>query len=200
MPYPQKNLPIFIILEGGASFASFIPIPFVMGLPNTIIRPESLHLTRPARGTVINTAKNAFLEDFGEGVGQIVIQGHTGWSDKEGPIAGVFAFKLLEEIFIEYLRRRAAAAKAGLEPDKTVFLFYVDTLNLLAFTVYPQEFVLERIKTRPLLYFYRLRFTTLVDLLQVAIFDIASNFGGLLTDPIGTLGKIGTDFLTGTGL
>jgi hypothetical protein len=160
----QKNKPIMFLLQGGGPF-----IPFVFGVPIVgAIRPEQYQLTRAGRGAVTQTEGGAFLDEFGEGPAQLMIAGHTGWGAGY-ELPGVIKVKALEAIFIEYLRRYQRLKEANADPS-IVQLWFLDSLNLEAFSVYPMQFSLERNKGRPLLYYYRMQFIVLVDLLQDAVY------------------------------
>jgi hypothetical protein len=159
----QKYRPIalLLMLNGFPVFAVLFNVPWL-----GTIRPEQIHLTRPARGTVTHTTGAAFIDDYGEGMGTLTIMGHTGWN--AGLLPGILKFKAIEQLFIQYLALRQTRAAGGLDPD-AVQLWWLDTLDLEALAVYPHEFVLEKTKSRPLLYFYRMRFSVTEDLLQGAI-------------------------------
>lgn len=162
----QKDLPIVLTLFSNSVAGALsvpgtaIPIVTVFGGPSGIVRPESISMARPARGTVSNTIGAAFLDDFGEGIGVVTLQGHTGWQT-----GGLSAFSALKLTFTEYLARRKALREAGEDPN-AIQLWYIDTLNLEAFSVYPVQFSLERTRNRSLLYFYRIQLLVLTDLLQ----------------------------------
>src|SRR5262245_21925321 len=110
--FNQKDLPLLWDLQGGFSLGGIpVPLPFIMGSPAGIVhRPDSLRLTRPSRGVVINTAESAFLDDYGRAVPLLTIHGNTGWDLT--PLSGVWAFKILEAMFTEYLERRKRLALA----------------------------------------------------------------------------------------
>jgi hypothetical protein len=192
MPISQKNRPIILILQGGEFFSlGIIPVPFLFGSPGGIVRPENLQILRPARGTVVHTAGAAFLDDFGEGVGTIVMQGHTGWS--EPALAGEVAFQQLRLMFQEYLARRKRTKLANLDPDG-VRLIYLDSLNLEAFLVYPHEFSLKRSRTRPLLYMYHLRLSILRDLLQEGVSEVTDFLGDFFGTALSETQSLITEF------
>ena len=189
MPINQTNLPILLVLQGGEFFAGQIPAPFLFGTAGGIVRPENLSLTRPSAGTVVHTAGHgsAFLDDFGPAPGSLTLQGSTGYDVPTG-FAGLAAFKALELLLQEYLDRRKRTADAGIDPD-TVNLFYFDILNAEAFLIYPATFTLDRNKRGPLMYFYRMQFHLLRDLLHdVALPAILDTLGNQLSN----LGEIAT--------
>jgi hypothetical protein len=184
MPFPQKDLPILLDLQGGGFFSSPLnfPLPLLFGTPVGIIRPENLTITRPDRGTVVHTAGNAWLDDFGRGVPTLTFSGHTGWQEPSVALASIVAFKLFEALLVEYEERRKRVAAKGGDPD-VVKLLYFDALNAQAFVLYPIEFTLNRTKSHPLLYFYQARFYVLFDLIYDSLY-----------------GYLPTDFLDFTGL
>jgi hypothetical protein len=172
---PQESRPLIFVLLNEASLGAALaspPLFTIFGKPG-IEHPEMWTYRRPSRGTVINTVGGAFLDDFGEGVGRITIEGHTGWFQGDG---GLVQFKNLEQIFIQYhARRDALTATEGADPN-AIQLYMIDTLNLEASSVYPEDFTMVRSRNRPLLYQYRISLVVLVDLLQAAISDL---FGGI---------------------
>lgn len=170
MPIDQSDLPLIFALQGGASFLGPIPAPVVFGTAVGLVRPERLDLDRPTRGQIIHTADRAFLDDFGEGVQELVFMGTTGYDNPSG-WAGLVSFKALELLFVEYERRRKRTADLLLDPD-SVKLYYFDVLNLEALSLYPRRFRLTRSRQRPLLYQYDLRFDVVEDLLTNTLFDL----------------------------
>ena len=167
----QEKRPLIFTLLTSASVGlvaqlSFPPLLTIFGSPGTI-HPEGYTYRRPSRGSVINTLDAAFLDDFGEGVGSISIEGHTGWG---GGDEGLTQFKNLELIFEEYHIRRDTIANADIGVDPSIIqLWLLDTLNFEASSVYPEEFILTRSKNRPLLYQYQIRLIVLQDLLKDAL-------------------------------
>ena len=175
-PIPQKYLPILFLLHGGG-----FPLPIVFGnlTPLEILRPENYSLTRISRGTVTQTIGGAFLDDFGEGPGQLLIAGHTGWGAGTFGIPGVIKLKALEAMFIEYEARRMRLRDRNQDPS-VVQLWITDALNLEALSLYPLEFSLDRSRSKPLLYFYRMRFVVLADLLSDFVYSVAPAIGSTL--------------------
>lgn len=124
------------------------------------LRPEELVYTYPTRATVIQTLDGAFVDDFGEGLTDITVSGHTGWHRQSG-MGGEESFLLLRQgVFETYHQRRAEAAEAGRDPD-LVQMVWVDTLHLTSYVVYPISLQTRKHKTRPLLFQYQLRLTGL---------------------------------------
>lgn len=164
----QENRPlIFTLFTEVASWAAlfnFPPLLVVLGGPGGVIHPEGYSYRRPSRGVVINTLDSAFLDDFGEGVGMISIEGHTGWG---GGDTGLLQFKNLELMFEEYHLRRDAIANSDTGQDPSIIqLWLIDTLNLEASSIWPEEFIMSKSKSRPLLYQYSMRMVVLKDLLK----------------------------------
>jgi hypothetical protein len=167
---PQEDRPIIFTLlsfKGPLSLSAFagnlalsqLPLFVIFGSPG-ILKPESISYNRIARGTVSNTIDGAFLDDFGEGLPSVQIQGHTGL--KTG---GFEAFKLLELMFQSYLFRRQQLLKQEQDPSG-VSLWLIDTVNVEAVSIYPMSFTLERSRAHPLLYNYRIQAVVLTDLLE----------------------------------
>lgn len=197
MPLDQSDLPIILTVSGGSSFLGPLPIPFLFGGPGGIVRPESLSVPRPTRGSVIHTADSAFLDDFGPGVPQITMQGHTGWNNPTG-FAGLPALKALEALFLEYLARRKRTADALGDPNDVTMGFF-DVLNGQAFSVYPIEFSADRQARRgALLYYYRMRFWVLKDYLHSPVLpalpDFVSDWLGNFSGISSRLSGIGSAF------
>ena len=168
MAITQESLPIAFLLTGG----SILPMVVVFDSQLGIIRPENLNYTRPSRRVIYNTAlpDTAFLDDWGEGVGQLVISGHTGYSPAGGVtglgnLAGLGVFKLLEVMITQFWTRRQTLAAAGKNPD-AVGLYMLDAMNVEALKCYPDSLTLSRSRTRPQLYMYRLQLTIMSDLLE----------------------------------
>ncbi len=157
MPLPQEFLPILLLLLGGG-FP--LPVPF-----NLAIKPENIAIARPARASITHTAGTPFIDDYGQGVGVLTIQGHTGWNPELfAPLRGLPFFEMLQLCFTLFLNRRQALKQQNQDPEQ-VQLLYFDAMNVQAFAVFPQEFVLERTRTRPLLYLYRMRLAIVEDML-----------------------------------
>lgn len=155
-PSSQKELPIALIMQG--SFIATTEYYFDL-------RPEELTYTHPTRASVIQTLGGAWVDDFGEGLVDIVLSGHTGWraNDTPLPIAPSMldgmqkAIDLRRMFFEEYHQQRMAAAQSGIDPDDAVQMMFADALNMALYRVYPVSLQIRKHKTRPLLYQYQLR-------------------------------------------
>ncbi len=155
----QKDRPVGLVVidRGGISFRSFsLPI----GIPVFYLfypRPEDLQYTHPSRGSVIQTFDGGFIDDFGEGLTDIVATGHTGWRGELLP--GELKFYALRDLVVlGYHQMRAAKAAARL-PIDTEKMYWIDTLNLFVYEVYPISFQARRNNKRPLLYQFTIRLT-----------------------------------------
>jgi hypothetical protein len=138
------------------------PIGFVLDAPNSTvshtlaIRPEDLVRSTPSRLTVQQTLDgDGWADNFGPGLGQITISGHTGWrpNQLDGLDWKASFDKLNDIVFNSWHSYRAAQAKIGKDPN-AVKLIFVDTLNGMTSVVAPVSFQLKRSKSRPLLMQY----------------------------------------------
>lgn len=121
-----------------------------------LTRPEEIQYTKPTRAALIHTLGGAWVDDWGEGVNEIQISGHTGYRTSAGP-GLLHMLNLRYMIFEGFHNRRMARAAAAQDVD-LVELYLVDTLNGTAGRVFPVSFQLRRHKSRPLLYLYQMRF------------------------------------------
>lgn len=148
-PPSQKDRPVgLLLLDTG------IPV----GVPYLFYpRPEDLQYTHPSRGTVIQTFDGGFVDDFGEGLVDIIATGTTGWQGTLLP--GEVKYQILRElVVIQYFNLRKLHADMGM-PIDTVKLYWVDTLNIVMYEVYPVSFTARKNRLRPLLFQYTLRMT-----------------------------------------
>lgn len=155
-PTRQKDLPISLLMLGltvGRWEYYFEP------------RPEDITYTHPTRASVVQTLGGAWVDDFGEGLVDIVLNGHTGWRalDAGHPLDDgmIKLYDLRHNLFEVYHQDRMAAAQDGLDPDDAVQLFLNDALHKIGFRVYPVSLQIRKNKSRPLLYQYQLRLTGL---------------------------------------
>lgn len=191
MALDQRYLPIVFLIRAPFTFGLPVPIPpVIFGNPDFIVRPGTLNYTRPARGTIVNTAGDAFLDDFGIGVARIFMQGNTGW---DRGFSGLGALEALRLLFVGYEEARRIVAASGLLDPNDIELWLIDALNAEAWSVYINQFVVERVRGRgALLYNYRLQMTGLKDLRLAGVGAIAdflnitpSATGNVLSDLAG---------------
>jgi hypothetical protein len=171
IPAPtQKYRPVGLVVFDSMG----LPIPwFYLFYP----RPEDLQYTHPTRGTIIQTMDGGFVDDFGEGLTDIIVTGNTGWNG--GLLPGEMNFYILRDmVVINYHAMRKVKADMGL-PIDSVKMYWVDTLNLLVYEVYPVSFVARKNRQRPLLYQFTLRLTGLNRLFSL---------GDILGGAVGGLG------------
>ena len=154
-------------------------------------RPEDLQYTHPGRGNIIQTFEGGFVDDFGEGLTDIIATGHTGW--RGGTIPGELKWYALRDmVVLNYHNMRKAKAAAGL-PIDAVRMYWGDTLNMLVYEVYPVSFVSKKNRQRPLLYQFTIRLcgikrvVGLSDLLGQAV----GALGGAASGIGGAIGGIG---------
>lgn len=147
----QKNRPVgLVVVDMGSAF---------LGVPSFYLfhpRPEDVQYVFPSRGTVMQTFDGGFVDDFGEGVADIAAKGHTGWNTT---IPGELQFYMLRDLVtLRYHKMRAAKAAAGL-PIEDVKMYWVDTLSMFVYEVYPISFMGSKNRQRPLLYQFQIRMT-----------------------------------------
>lgn len=171
VPTPQQDLTLSLVLLGN----NLNPSEFYFDP-----RPEELTYTHPTRASVIQTLGGAWVDDFGEGIVDITLSGHTGWRANEAPLKngvtqsdGMDKAMTLRALFSETFHQlRLTAANSGIDPDDAVKLYFVDALNKTHWQIYPVSFQLRRNKSRPLLYQYQLRMIGLDNLLANVSFRI----------------------------
>lgn len=168
-PPSQKDRPVgLLLLDTG------IPV----GVPYLFYpRPEDLQYTHPTRGTVIQTMDGGFVDDFGEGLVDIIVTGNTGWQGTLLP--GEVKFQILRElVVIQYHNLRKLHADRGQPIDK-VKLYWIDTLNVVMYEIYPVSFTARKNRQRPLLFQYTLRMTGINRLFSIG--DAVTGLIGRLT-------------------
>lgn len=133
--------------------------PVEVGL---VIRPEDLTRTDTSRLSTVQTLGGAWVDNFGPGLPTVQIAGHTGWGGGNRP-DGIAEFqKLYDTVFARWHALRADAVKSGLDPDK-VKLIFADGLDDFTWVVAPQNFILKRNRSRPLLSQYQINLTYVSD-------------------------------------
>jgi len=176
-PVSQKARPMALFMTAAGGFGELGTIGSIAGvLGNTLnaaslvlpvgmgwgylfwLRPEEIIYNHPTRASVIQTLGGAWMDDFGEGVTNITLTGHTGWRPSGSSLlGGEAAFLALRHGCFElYHQQRDAAAASGLDPD-SVQMIFVDTLNDTCYVVYPFSMTPRKHKSRPLLFQYQLR-------------------------------------------
>jgi hypothetical protein len=119
------------------------------------IRPEELTRTEASRATVQQTLGGAWVDDFGPGLAQINISGHTGWRGSLLKDGGELFQQLKQVAYTNWHSARNTARSQGIDPNG-VTLTFADTLNGNTDVVIPTQFVLRRSKSRPLLMQYQI--------------------------------------------
>lgn len=169
-PIPQKGRPIgLVILDDNAPKWGHVFHPL----------PEELTYSHPTRATIHQAISGGWVDDFGTGLVEINMSGHTAWNS--GLVPGeLAAYNLRDACNGLYHQLRDAKKKAGTDPDKVEMLF-IDTLNVASYKVYPVKYDLKRHKTRPLLYQYQLKLVAIDD------FFTLSNLAGSLASKAGSI-------------
>lgn len=127
-----------------------------------IIRPEDLTRNEPSSLSTVRTLGGAWADSFGPGIPTVNIAGTTGWGGGQQP-DGAAAFKSLHDnVFKQWHKLRDAALKNGQDPD-LVKLIFADYLDEFIWVVAPQNFILRRNKSRPLLSQYQIQLTWVSD-------------------------------------
>lgn len=125
------------------------------------IRPEELTRTEPNRVSVHQTMGRdvqGWVDDFGPGLPVVNIRGNTGWRGGEN-VDGAKAFELLHKIVQEdYPRARQGLVDSGIDPSLCKLIF-ADLLDGFIYPVVPAPggFVLQRSRSRPLLFQYQIQ-------------------------------------------
>lgn len=127
-----------------------------------VIRPEDLTRTDTSRLTTTQTLGGAWADNFGPGIPVVQIAGHTGWGAANRPDGLVEFQRLHMMIFQQWHSQRDLAIQSGYDPD-LVKLIFSDQLDGFTWVVAPQNFVLKRNKSRPLLSQYQINLTKLSD-------------------------------------
>ena len=154
-PVSQKGRPIGLLLvdTGGLAFDTWgfgIPVPLILDP-----RPEEIEYTHPGRASAIQSMDGGWIDDFGEGFTDITATGNTGWGGDTVP--GEVRWQALYQLVIlDFHRRRKSKANAGL-PIEHIKLYWIDTLYLTVYDVYPIVCKAKKSKVRPLLFQYSLR-------------------------------------------
>ena len=191
-PPSQRYRQIGFYLSGGAG----LPVKFDLA-----IRPEDLSVTEPSRLVVQQTLGGAWCDSFDRGLVSISLSGTLGWRGSTF-LSGEGAFaQLRQTVLIEWHQRRQDAIDAGTDPAD-VSLTFIDTLDDVTYIVAPQQFVLRRSKSSPLLMRYQIRLlavsdadapTSLLDQISKALSDPlrwlagVTGLGGSLTSLTGYL-------------
>lgn len=123
-----------------------------------VIRPEDLTRSDRSRLSVTQTLGGAWADNFGRGVPQVNISGHTGWGQGMLPNGQKEFQNLFDTVFKRWHEDRAKVLKNGLDPEK-VRLIFSDSLDDFTWVMAPQTFKLKRSRTRPLLSQYEIAMT-----------------------------------------
>ncbi|MEY8688429.1 MAG: hypothetical protein AB9M53_00935 [Leptothrix sp. (in: b-proteobacteria)] len=161
------DCPISFVLDDSTSGGAITSVSLV-------VRPEDLSRQDPSRLSVQQTLGGAWADNFGAGLAQINISGHTGWHSIRGSgirgadADGVQRFQdLRETVFDRWHARRELATLFGLDPNG-VKLIFADGLNKTASVVAPVSFTLRRSRSRPLLAQYQIGLVVLAPNLSLS--------------------------------
>ncbi|ELK5289399.1 hypothetical protein Q6670_004067 [Salmonella enterica] len=185
------------------------PIAFTLQTPNGLstpvtlkIRPEDLTRTESQRVTTTQTMGRGIVgwtDHFGAGLPTLNISGNTGWRSGQGSgMDGAEAFEELNKLVMEKYPEEVQRAIDNGQDPQGVKLLFVDMLDDFSWVVVPQQFILRRSKSRPLLFQYTIQMqcisTDLENPLMILPFS-GSIFSGLkaLNGVISTIEGFGND-------
>lgn len=185
------------------------PIAFTLQTANGLstpvtlkIRPEDLTRTENQRVTTTQTMGRDIIgwnDHFGVGLPSLNISGNTGWRSAQGSgMDGAQAFEELNKLVMETYPQKVQEAIDNGQDPQSVKLVFVDMLDDFSWVVVPQQFVLRRSKSRPLLFQYTIQMqcvsTDLENPLMILPFS-GSIFSGLkaLDGVISTIEGFGND-------
>lgn len=169
-----EDRPISFVLHNMALGSSPVEVKLV-------IRPEDLTRTDTSRLTTTQTLGGAWGDNFGPGIPTVQIAGHTGWGAGTRPDGFLEFQNLYSTIFQEWHKQRAEVLEMGLDPD-LVRLIFADKLDDFTWVVAPQNFVLKRNKSRPLLSQYQINMTFLSYDVAETLDAMSMLTGGSLSD------------------
>ena len=150
-----ETRPISFVLHDMA--ANTVPVE-----TRLVIRPEDLTRNSPSSLTTVRTLGGAWADSFGQGLPTVNISGTTGWGAGSRP-DGLVAFQgLYDNVFTQWHKLRAQALEKGQDPN-LVKLLFADYLDKFIWVVAPQNFILRRNKSRPLLSQYQIQMTWVSD-------------------------------------
>lgn len=185
------------------------PIAFTLQTANGLstpvtlkIRPEDLTRTESQRVTTTQTMGRGIVgwtDHFGAGLPTLNISGNTGWRNAQGSgMDGAQAFDELNKLVMEKYPEEVQRAIDNGQDPQSVKLLFVDMLDDFSWVVVPQQFVLRRSKSRPLLFQYTIQMqcisTDLENPLMILPFS-GSIFSGLkaLNGVISSIEGFGND-------
>jgi hypothetical protein len=127
-----------------------------------VVRPEELTRSDASRLSTFQTLGGAWADNFGRGLPTVQLSGITGWGQGSLPNGQVEFEALYQLIYVGWHKARASLVAQGKDPD-LVKLIFNDTLDGFTWLVAPNQFVLKRSKSRPLLSQYHINLTYLSD-------------------------------------
>ena len=174
IPNSQKYLPIsFLLMDPGGMIAEM----------DLIIRPEELSRQTPSRLNVTQTLGGAFADSFGPGIGQIMLSGNTGWRGTDTEDGAALFIRLKNTVFSEWHKKRQERESRQLNPD-CVQLVLADQLNGYAVVVAPENFRLQRHRTKPLLSQYNIVLKELGNFSDQQAFALADSIVEAIDNPV----------------
>lgn len=176
--------PISFLLEDAGSLSQPVTLA---------VRPEDLTRTESTRATVHQTLgrePSGWVDFFGEGLPSVTIAGHTGWRASAGGagLDGFGSFEALNQLVQhDFAAAKQNAINRGADPG-SVKLIFVDMLDNFVWSVTPQQFVLRRSKSRPLLYQYNIALQAISTRIDNPLMVVP--FLGSITGGLDALGRV----------
>lgn len=125
--------------------------------------PDEFVELNPSRSGVTQARGGYWVEDFGPGIKEIQVRGHTGFKklNLDGEtLDGKQSFNKLKGLYTEYndMRRSKYDLSEDFRKIKMVFHMAADDVTVV---VHPMNFTVKRSKSNPLLYMYEMRLIVL---------------------------------------
>lgn len=184
-PYDQRAgvRPIAFLLQTLGGFSAPVTLK---------VRPEDLTRTEPSRVAVnqaLGRGVQGWVDNFGPGLPSCVISGHTGWRNSYGSGEdGAEAFETLNTLVMkDYHEAKQKAIDSGTDPA-FVKLLFIDMLDNFSWNVVPEQFVLRRSRSRPLLFQYNMNLRAISTDLDNPLMLLP--FSGSLSTGLGALDAI----------
>jgi hypothetical protein len=129
------------------------------------LSPDDFVDSRPARSTAVQTRGGIWIDDFGPGVREITMQGHTGFKKRREPhsnatIDGKQSFTKLNSLVETYRRERRKRFEDGRDPRLLIMVLEVpaDPDLQMSIVIHPSLFRILRSNKDPLKYTYDFKF------------------------------------------
>lgn len=134
------------------------------------VNPD-IQFQRAIRTTATQTIQGAWIDDFGLGIGQLTVTGHTGWAgivggyaENGGPVTPCNGFEAFQHLWYDLIEYYFALESAQVQQPPAVTMQWFNNIDEQFFVVKPTNALqLLRSKSKPYLYQYTLSFWVLYD-------------------------------------